>query len=316
MALTTTTLMPSQVEQTYIERMLSTPTPNLIHVLPCDKVMMDANGGNTARFSRYDRPAPALVPLGNTGATPPSTNLNRVDIDVQMQFYGAWYEINEQVVLQNQDRVLTNHSVRAAFQMRETEDALVRDMMAGTAAVIGCTSGGNGDTPTQVTANDIGIVVQALLANDAKTLAENIEASDQVGTGPIRNAYMALGHVNLSRDLSVVDDFKHASAYPSQANLLSSEWGAVQNLRFFLSSVGSITPNASVNGNDIYNIFCLGVEGAMMVEQDRYSTQFIYRPPIYSDPLAQNASIAWKMAFASRITNDEWVLNMRCTRNV
>jgi len=97
MAITTTTLMPSQVQQTFIERMLSTPTPNLIHTLPAEKVLMPANGGNTARFSRYSKPDPALVPLGNTGVTPPSTNLDRVDIDVEMQFYGAWYEINEQV---------------------------------------------------------------------------------------------------------------------------------------------------------------------------------------------------------------------------
>ena len=316
MAITTTTLMPSQVQQTFIERMLSTPTPNLIHTLPAEKVLMPANGGNTARFSRYSKPDPALVPLGNTGVTPPSTNLDRVDIDVEMQFYGAWYEINEQVVLQNQDKVLTNHAVRAGFQMRETEDSLVRDMMAATAAMIHCLGGTNGDNPTNISSADVSFVVQALLGNDAKTLADNIEGADKFGTGPIRSAYMALAHTSITADLNAVNDFLHASKYPSQASLLPSEWGSIQNLRFFVSSDGSITPNASANGADILNIFCVATEGVMMVEQDRYRSQFIYRPPIYSDPLAQNASIAWKMAFASRIVNDAWVINMRATRNI
>jgi len=316
MAVTTTTLMPSQVQQTFIERMLSTPTPNLIHTLPCEKVLMPANGGNTARFSRYAKPDPALVPLGNTGVIPPSTNLDRVDIDVEMQFYGAWYEINEQVSLQNQDKVLTNHSVRAGFQLRETEDNLVRDMMAATAAMINCLGGTNGDNPTNITSADVSFVVQALLGNDAKTLADNIEGTDKFGTGPIRSAYMALAHTSITADLNSVNDFLHASKYPSQASLLPSEWGSIQNLRFFVSSDGSITPNASANGADVLNIFCVATEGVMMVEQDRYRSQFIYRPPIYSDPLAQNASVAWKMAFASRIVNDAWVINMRATRNI
>jgi hypothetical protein len=44
-----------------------------------------------------------MVPLGNSGVTPPPQNLTAVDIDAKISFYGTFVQINEQVTLQNQD---------------------------------------------------------------------------------------------------------------------------------------------------------------------------------------------------------------------
>ena len=89
--------------------------------------------------------------------------------------------------------------------------------------------------------------------------------------------------------------------------------GAVGNLRFLVSSIGSVTNNASNLGQNVYNIFCVGLEAYAAIYQDGYSAQYIYRPPIYSGEMALNASAAFKMAFAARITNDEWIINLRST---
>jgi len=91
------------------------------------------------------------------------------------------------------------------------------------------------------------------------------------------------------------------------ASTLDSEWGTVANLRFLLSSVGSTTANASMLGNTVYNNFVCGRESFAAIEQDGYSAQFIYRPPIYDGPLALNASVGYKFAEAPRILNDQWV---------
>jgi hypothetical protein len=47
-------------------------------------------------------------------------------------------------------------------------------------------------------------------------------------------------------------------------NALRSEWGAVGNLRFLVSSIGSVTPAGSALGADVYNIFCVGMEAKML----------------------------------------------------
>lgn len=196
---------------------------------------------------------------------------------------------------------------------RQTEDQLTRDMLASTASFINCTGGVNGDNPTELTRSDVDNVVRALLNNNAYTIMDNIEGEDKFGTGPIRNAYFALCNTNLTGNIDNVAGALNVSQYPSPMNALKSEWAAIGNLRFLISSIGSVSPNASSLGADVYNIFCVGMEAYACIEQDGYSASFIYRPPIYDGPLALNASVGYKFAEVPRITNDLWVLNLRAT---
>jgi N4-gp56 family major capsid protein len=186
-------------------------------------------------------------------------------------------------------------------------------MLAATAGFINCTGGVNGDNPTEITRSDVDTVVRSLLNNNAYTIMDNIEGEDKFGTAPTRDAYFALCSTNLTGDLDAVAGFTQKSQYPSPMNALRSEWGAIGNLRFLISSIGSITANASAAGANVYNIFCVGMEAYACIEQDGYSASFIYRPPIYDGPLALNASVGYKFAEVPRITNDLWVVNLRAT---
>ncbi len=186
-------------------------------------------------------------------------------------------------------------------------------MLAGTASFINCVGGVNGDNPTEISRSDVDEVVRTLLNNDAYTILDNIEGEDKFGTAPIRDAYFALASTQLTGNLDSVAGFIQKNQYPSPMNALRSEWGAIGNLRFLVSSIGSTTPTASTNGANVFNIFCVGMEAYACIEQDGYSASFIYRPPIYDGPLALNASVGYKFAEVPRITNDLWVINLRAT---
>ena len=186
-------------------------------------------------------------------------------------------------------------------------------MLAATASFINCTAGVNGDNPTEITRTDVDTVVRALLNNDAYTILDNIEGDDKFGTAPVRDAYFALASTQLSGNLDAVVGFVHKNQYPAPKDALRSEWGSIGNLRFLLSSAGSMTASGSNLGANVYNIFCVGMEAFACIEQDGYSAQFIYRPPIYDGPLALNCSVGYKFAEVPRITNDLWVINLRAT---
>lgn len=312
--ITTTSTLPAPVQQSFSYKLLSVPVPNMIHKIPAVKKEMPRNGGTTLRMRRYNPLPVSMVPLGNTGVTPPATQLTAVNIDATISFYGQYIILNEQVVLQNQDPVLNEASARLGVALRQTEDQLTRDMLASTAAFINAVGGVNGDNPTEITRTDIDEIVRALLGANAYTILDNIEGADKFATAPVRNAYFALCHSDLTGDLDNVAGFIQKNQYPSPMNALDSEWGAVGNMRYLVSSIGSITPNSSNLGNDVYNIFCVGMEAYACIEQDGYSASFIYRPPIYDGPLALNASVGYKFAEVPRILNDEWVLNQRVTR--
>ena len=169
------------------------------------------------------------------------------------------------------------------------------------------------DVPTNLSLSDIDEVSSALLTNDAWMILDNIGGEDKFGTGPVRDAYLALGHTRLSKDLNNLNGFISKWNYPNDNRTLRSEWGTVNNVRFMLSSVASVSPNASKLGNDVYNVFVQGMEALACVEQDNYSARFLYRPPVFSDPLFQNVTIGYVFAEVPRILNDLWITNMRCT---
>ena len=85
-----------------------------------------------------------MVPLGNSGITPPPQTLSAVDIDARMSFYGTYVTINEQVTLQSQDPVLNEAAKVLGISLRMTEDQLTRDALAATASFLNCTGGVNG----------------------------------------------------------------------------------------------------------------------------------------------------------------------------
>lgn len=88
MPITTTTLLPSPVQQSFSYKLLSVPVPNMIHKIPAMKKIMPRDGGTTLRMRRYNALPTAMVPLGNTGVTPPAVTLSAVDIDARVNFYG------------------------------------------------------------------------------------------------------------------------------------------------------------------------------------------------------------------------------------
>jgi N4-gp56 family major capsid protein len=217
--------------------------------------------------------------------------------------------------LTSQDPVLNEAAARLGVSLRQTEDELTRDMLASTASFIDCTGGVNGDSPTEISRSDIDTAVATLVNANAAMIADYIEGENKFGSSPVRDAYFALASSKLIGDLDGVQGFLSKAQYPAPTNALRSEWGSIGNLRFLLSSIGSVTPTSSgVNHADIYNVFCVGMEAYAVVEQDRYSARFIYRPPIYDGPLALNASVGYKFAECPRILNDAWVLNLRCTK--
>lgn len=314
MAITTTSVLAPQVQQEYNKNLLATPTPTYIHTIPTTKKMLSKNNGDTVRMTRYNSLGSAIVPLGNTGINPPATQLTAVNIDAKVDFYGLYVSINEQVSLTRSDPVLTAASMRLGESLRQTEDELVRNMLAATASVTNCAGGVNGDNPTEITADDISVVVQALLGADAKYFTSSIEGENKFGSAPVRNAFFALAHTAITKDLDNIAGFIDSSQYPNQGNVLPSEYGSAGHLRFLVSSIGSMTANASNLGADVYNLFCVAPEAICTVDVEGYNAQFVYNSPeIAGGPLRLNSTAGFKMSSAQAITNDQWVNNLRCT---
>ena len=182
MAIVTMDNMSPAVLKYYSRGLLATPVANFIYTLAADKRTMPRNSGRIMRMKAYDGLPSATVPLSTGGETPPSANLVATYVEAEIEFYGQWIEVNEQVQLSSQDDVLNGATLRLGVSMRETEDELTRDILAAGATQINATAGVNGDTPTEITENDVNAVVTTLRDQDARTITDNILGEDRFQT--------------------------------------------------------------------------------------------------------------------------------------
>jgi len=313
MPINTTTTLPAPIQHQFNMTLLSVAVPNLIYSTPAQKKRMEKNNGLTQRFQKYTKLATATTPLGNTGITPPGQLLHAVNVDATIEFYGTYTTTNEQVVISNQGKVLNEGVKLLGICMRETEDELTRNQLLGSAGFINATGGTNGDNPTNIGVSDLASIIEILVGNNAKTMLDEMPSNQNTGVSPVRDAYYALGHTKLIRSLERLDGFHAKITYPSPMNALRSEWGSYRNLRFLLSSNAAVIPAASTDGQDVYATFCCGQEAYAIIDLDGHSAEFIYTPRIFSGPLAQNCSMAFKMAQVSKILDSSWITSVRST---
>lgn len=187
-------------------------------------------------------------------------------------------------------------------------------MLLATSSFVNCTGGVNADNPTEVVRSDVDAVVATLQGNDGEFISNMIEGEDKFGTGPVRDCYVGMASTSLIGQLENVAGFINKAQYPSQKNTLPSEWGSCGNIRFFLSSRGSVTTAGSLLGADVFNIFISAQEAYCTVELNGATVQFIYHGEGHGDDACNLRQTAgWRMAMATRITQDAWITNLRCT---
>lgn len=310
--------MPSQIQQNYTQKLLSTPERNCIHNLFASVVEVNDNDGFINRQSRYDALDTFEVPLDNAQINPPSQLLSRTDVDCRVRNYSTYVLLTKQVTMTNQDPILNAAAARLGQAYKETSDILQRDNLESSASIVNCIGGDNGDLPTEMTVSDLDDIVALLQDNDGEFITNMINASDKIGTSPLGDCYAMMCTSRMIPVLNNITGFIRKFAYGTGAiNTLSGEWGGVNNIRAFISSQGSVSPDASLLGNDVANCFVTAQEGYKVVFQAGGRAKYIYTPPgVLNDPAHLRHAAACQFYQGQCINNDLWVQNLRSTLTI
>ena len=89
--------MPSQIQQRYNSKLLSTPERNNIHNLFAVPVELPDNEGFIDRQSRYDALSLFPVPMDDAQSNPPAQDLHRVDVDCRVRVFATYIVLTRQV---------------------------------------------------------------------------------------------------------------------------------------------------------------------------------------------------------------------------
>lgn len=308
--------MAPELPLQFSEDLLSTPMFNLIHSFGADLHYAEAHIGKTTRMSRYERLSTDGGQLDGSGIDPAPEIVVRTDIDATMEIYAKTVVVNEQVTLYENDKVLTKFTALLGQWLREKEDLLMRDLYASSVSYLNATGGLNGDSPSEISRQDVNNIERILLGNDARTMLSSEDAERNIGTAGVRDAFIALANTNITPDLQNVQGVLLKSAYPIQDGLRPEEYCSISRFRFFVSSKANSIPSQSELGNTIYTIPMYGLEAAAKIDQNNYSAVLGYRPPYVVSSVAQNSQLYAKFAIARAITNQNWVSGLNVTQRL
>lgn len=182
----------------------------------------------------------------------------------------------------------------------------------------------NGNTPTELTRDDIDTAMVALESSDALMITDYIEGTLKFSTQAIRAAYWGFINSAILKDLQNCDGFVSVANYPVRDGL-DAEWGSVGNTRWLRSSQGSVNTNVTPN---VYNNLIVGREAYMCMhlsgkDANRESSGSISQngsiivKPLGSagalDPGNQFGTVSFNVFYAARILNDAFLRNLRST---
>lgn len=313
----TTNNIPPEVRVYYDRLLLKIATPALVYDKFALRRTIPMNSGDTLIFRRYGTLNAATTPLVES-ITPPGTAANVIDFSTQISWYGAYMVVSDVVQYTVQDRVLNELTKVLSLQLGLTLDTLIRDMMIGTASVIACTGGQNGQTPTEISDPDFLRVQKALRQGNAEFLAPIVEGENKFGTSPSRASFWGFMSTDLEDDLDNIPSFNSVANYANQTTTLMAEWGQTRNIRW-LTSTNGFSGGASTPGSfPIYSSFVLGREAYGVVKLGAMQAQLIVKPlgsAGTADAIDQRSSVGWKVPFSTRLLNDNWLCRVTSTHS-
>ena len=283
------------------------------------------NRGQTLKFRR---PVPFAVSTSTLteGVTPPPQILEYEDVSVSVSQYGAWIPFTDVIQDTHEDPNLQVMSELCGKQAADTKEAIIWGVLRGGTAVAysgAATSRLTVNAPLSI--DDIDAAVRELKANHALKITKIQSASDKVGTEAIQPAYVAVGHINLERDIRALPGFVSYERYGSGGQIHPNEIGSLGQVRVILTphlepffGAGSSTVTGVLNNGtavDVYSLVIFGEDayGITPLKGMDSAAITVLNPKVtYEDPLAQRGMVSWKMWYAAVRLNESWMYRIEC----
>jgi len=300
----TTDRIDHPVNIVFQKKFLKTLEGKLLYTQFAQKASMPQHMGDTYKWRRYAELAVATTPLDEV-QDPAPVLPQKTDLSVTMRQYGAWLKTSawRDMVGLTQDKVaMTKRLTRQALR---TLDTLCKNVCAGGASNTTCT---NGDAAAdRLNSTDIRTVIKNLMAENAEMMTSRVAGSTQVGTSPIRDAYIVITHTDLVMDIEDVAGFLPVSRYPKGARTYPGEVGMIGNSRWIL------TTEAYSSGGFYYCLF-LAEDAFGDVRIRGGDRPLIYHSPQkVGSPLEMYGTLGWKRNYACRILYDVLMHSLLCT---
>jgi N4-gp56 family major capsid protein len=309
--MTNRTTITAEVDAVYQRTLLLRVTANFVYTKWAQIRDISKNAGtNQVRFRRYGNLTAATTEL-TEGVTPAGSNLSNTNVTASTKQYGDFVTFSDKVMMETQDPLLTETTENLGDQAADTFDQLTRDILAaGTSVYYSGTATDRDEVANSVAVTDYRKIARAMRKNKARKITKMITGTDQVGTTPIRAAYIAIITPDTHYDLKALESsgFIPVHKYPSTMTPLPDEVGSLDEFRFIESVNGKIFSGAGSSDADVHADIILGDQAYGISRISGEALRFIYKPlGSGDDPLDQRQTAGWKSTFIAYRLNESFM---------
>jgi N4-gp56 family major capsid protein len=282
---------------------------------------------NKGLILRWRRPVPFAVAdtTLTEGVTPAPQILEYEDLEVQIAQYGAWVAFTDVIQDTHEDPNLKVMSELCGKQAGDTKEAIIWGVIrAGTAVIYSGVATSRATVTAPLAYEDIASSIRELKANHAKKITKVLKAGTGIATEPVQAAYVLVSHTDTEFDFRNMDTFISAEKYGSGSVIDPNEIGSVGQVRIILSphlepfyGAGSATITGVLNNGTNVDVYC-----SVILAEDAFAVtplagmtsaaMAVTNPKMGTpgDELGQRGSVAWKMWYAAKILNDNWMVRL------
>ena len=221
--------------------------------------------GLEVRWKRFEKFALPMVPLAE-GVKPPADTLLQTIIKVKLNQYGSYVATTDVLVAAATDPIIQQVTERQSIQAAELIDFITflharsgtQAAYAGgtTRATVDLEIGGTTGDTTGSTTNLLDTAVRTLEYNEARKIAKQMTPSPKYNTEPVPEAYVAVGHTDLRKDIEKLPGFIPYVKYSNNGQqMLPGELGSVGVVRFILTTqaapFGKLPDGTAIVSTDI-----------------------------------------------------------------
>lgn len=298
MASTTTGL--TQVMQTFYDKVfLERAKAELRHDFGAQVKNHKMNNGKVVRFTRFTPHALATTAL--TEATnPTAVEMTAANVDATLATYGSYTTVGDLFSMTSIDEGLKEHVEVHAQNAGETLDALIRnELSAG-----GTTQLRTGNAAlTDIGATDT--LTGAEIRKAVRTLKTN--KAQKFENGLYRGILQPFSAYDLFADSEWLDSVRYTDA----SNIQKGVIGKIHGVEFVESNQGS-TEASTVT---VYHNFVFGKNAYGTVNIGSFTSPKVYvkTPGSTStdNPVDAFSTVGWKMPFAVKTLNTNWLINIK-----
>ena len=288
--------------KTFYDRVLLERTvPQLVFMKFGQRRDIPKNNGKIIEFRRFDSLAAATTPL--TEGTPPSLkDLTVSAVTATIAQYGDAVGFSDLVSTTTIDPILTESVQILADEAAETLDRLAQAVM-----VAGSVVQYAGAATSRAT-------VSSAMTLDAAEIREAVLTLKMGRARKIDGFYQALIHPRTAHDLQGTTEWVEANQFAGSQRIFDGSLGTLYGVKFWESDIAPFVADAGVGSTvDVYQTVIMGANAWGRVNLAGHNLRTIYKPlgsAGTADPIDQQQSIGWKVAFVAKILNDSFMVRI------